>query len=448
MAGYSPRAGDARSSCGAAPRTCAASTSWPPRRTGGAGSCCSATTSTARCRRSGSCSTRPCSPSASSWPATSLDDDDRAFREMQLEILPPSPAKAVQELSDYDWRSQEAREDYEQIKDLLGREMLDQRFAGMKQALENATDEDRQRGQRDARRPQRAAGQAPSRRGHRSRTSTTSWPSTASSSRRTRRTSTSCSTRWPSGPPPRSGFRNSLSPEQRAELDALAQQAFGSPSLMNALNRLDAHLQAARPGRGLDRLAAILAATTRWAWARAPRRCADLAELEQLAEQLSQSYAGATMDDVDLDMLARQLGDEAAVDARTLAELERALGEPGLPRPRLRRAAAAVAQGDAPARPDGAARRGATAFGPPWRARHPPRRCGRRADRRDPAVGVRRHRAVERHPHDDQRGAAAGRHGGRRSRRFGSPSTTSRSPRPRPARRPRWRCWSTRRSRW
>jgi len=43
-------------------------------------------------------------------------------------------------------------------------------------------------------------------------------------------------------------FRNSLSESQRAELDALAQQAFGSPSLMNALNRLDANLQAARPG--------------------------------------------------------------------------------------------------------------------------------------------------------------------------------------------------------
>ena len=56
---------------------------------------------------------------------------------------------------------------------------------------------------------------------------------------------------------------------------------------------------------------------------------ADIAELEQLAEALSQSYAGATMDDVDLDMLARQLGDEAAVDARTLAELERALMNQG-----------------------------------------------------------------------------------------------------------------------
>lgn len=35
------------------------------------------------------------------------------------------------------------------------------------------------------------------------------------------------------------------------------------------------------------------------------------------------------MEDVDLDMLARQLGDDAAVDARTLAELERALMDQG-----------------------------------------------------------------------------------------------------------------------
>ena len=35
------------------------------------------------------------------------------------------------------------RQAYEEIKDLLGREMLDQRFAGMKEALEGATEEDR-----------------------------------------------------------------------------------------------------------------------------------------------------------------------------------------------------------------------------------------------------------------------------------------------------------------
>src|SRR5690606_42011568 len=76
--------------------------------------------------------------------ARALDDDAR-FAEMQIEELPTSTAQAVQELADYDWRSTQAREDYEKIRDLLGREMLDQRFAGMKQALEGATEEDRQR---------------------------------------------------------------------------------------------------------------------------------------------------------------------------------------------------------------------------------------------------------------------------------------------------------------
>ena len=72
-----------------------------------------------------------------------MDDGDRALREMQLDNLSPSTAAAVSELASYDWQSREAREAYEQIKDLLGRELLDQRFAGMKQALENATEQDR-----------------------------------------------------------------------------------------------------------------------------------------------------------------------------------------------------------------------------------------------------------------------------------------------------------------
>ncbi len=105
-------------------------------------------------------------------------------------------------------------------------------------------------------------------------------------------------------------FRNSLSPDQRAELDALAQQAFGSPSLMNALNRLDGHLQAARPGEdwtGSSRFSG----DNPMGMGEGTQALADIAELEQLAEPLSQSYAGATMEDVDLDKLARQLGDDA-----------------------------------------------------------------------------------------------------------------------------------------
>ena len=73
-----------------------------------------------------------------------MDDDARSFAEMRLENLPPGTAAAVNDLSDYEWQSPAARADYERIKELLGRELLDQRFAGMKNALEGATDADRQ----------------------------------------------------------------------------------------------------------------------------------------------------------------------------------------------------------------------------------------------------------------------------------------------------------------
>ena len=258
--------------------------------------------------------------------ARALDDDAR-FAEMQIESLSPSPAKAVQELSEYDWRSGEAKARYEQIKDLLGREMLDQRFAGMKQALENATDDDR-----------RAVNEmlddlnALLDKHSRGEDSQDDFEQFMAKHGR----------HFPENPgnveelidalARRSAaaqrFRNSLTAEQRAELDALAQQAFGSPQLMNALNRLDTHLQAARPGEDWTS-SAEFRGDNPLGMGQAAQAMADIAELEQLAEQLSQSYPGAGMEDVDLEALARQLGEQAAVDARALAELERALMNQG-----------------------------------------------------------------------------------------------------------------------
>lgn len=67
--------------------------------------------------------------------------DDARLRELELDALPEETAGAVQALQDYDWRSPEARQTFEQIDDLLRREVLDSQFAGMKQALEQATPE-------------------------------------------------------------------------------------------------------------------------------------------------------------------------------------------------------------------------------------------------------------------------------------------------------------------
>jgi len=258
--------------------------------------------------------------------ARALDDDAR-FGELQLEALPASPAKAVQELSDYNWRSDEARQKYEQIKDLLGREMLDQRFSGMKQALEGATDEDRQRVNEMVNDLNQLLDKHS--RGEDTQQDFDDFMNKhgeffPENPRDVDELLDSLAKRAAAA----QRFRNSLSPDQRAELDALAQQAFGSPALMESLGRLDAHLQAARPGEdwmGSEQFSG----DNPFGMGEGTQALSDIGELEQLAEQLSQSYPGATMDDVDLDALARQLGDEAAVDARTLSELERALVNQG-----------------------------------------------------------------------------------------------------------------------
>ncbi len=176
-----------------------------------------------------------------------MDDGDRALREMTLDSLSPNPAAAVSELSSYDWQSSQAREAFEQIKDLLGRELLDQRFQGMKQALENATDEDRaaidemlsdlnellekrQRGedtQEDFEEFMRKHGDQFPEEPQDLDELLDAMAARAAAAQR---------------------MLNSMSPEQRQQLMELSAQAFGSPALMESLSRLDGNLQALRPG--------------------------------------------------------------------------------------------------------------------------------------------------------------------------------------------------------
>jgi len=255
--------------------------------------------------------------------------DDARFAEAQLDALPAGTAAAVRELQDYDWRSPEAREKYEQIKDLVGRELLDSRFEGMKDALQSTTPEDVERiremladlnsllaahaqGRPDV--PQ-LFDEFMAKHGE-------FFPENP---RDVEELIDALAARAAAA----QRMLNSMSPEQRDELMSLAQQAFGDPRLAGELAQLDAQLQALRPGedwtsaedfRGDEPLGMGAGA----------RAMTDLAELDALAEQLSQSYPGARLEDIDLDALERQLGDDAAVDARRLSELERALREQGL----------------------------------------------------------------------------------------------------------------------
>jgi len=256
------------------------------------------------------------------------DGDDARFREMQLDALPSDAGGAVRELESYDWRSSEAREAYEEIRDLLGRELLDQRFAGMKQALQDATAEDVERVRRmlddlNDLLANHAAGRDTQQQFEQfMREHGEFFPENP-------RTTDELIDLLAQRAAAAQRMLNSMSAEQRAELSQLAQQAFGDPRLAQALAQLDAQLQGLRPGedwtspgrfRGDNPLGL----------GEATRALEELGQLDALAEQLAQSYPGARMEDIDLDALEEVLGEQARVDARALAELERELARQGV----------------------------------------------------------------------------------------------------------------------
>ncbi|GLZ36834.1 VWA domain-containing protein [Actinokineospora sp. NBRC 105648] len=254
--------------------------------------------------------------------------DDARFREAQLDALPPGTAAAVRELAEYDWRSPEARAAYEQIREKLGQELMESRFQGMKQAIGQMRPEDTERirammadlndlllahlrGDDTDERFRRFMAEHGEFFPENPRTVPELVDALAARAAAAQR------------------MMNSMSAQQRAELAELMGNAFGDPRLAEQVATLDANLRALRPGedwtssarfRGQDPLGLGEGA----------QAMSDLAELDALAEQLGQSYPGARLEDIDLEALQRQLGDEAGVDARRLSELERELRRQGL----------------------------------------------------------------------------------------------------------------------
>ena len=376
----------------------------------------------------------------------------RAFAEMQHRQPAAQPGRRGQRAGRLRLaQPRGAASDYEQIKDLLGRELLDQRFAGMKQALENATDEDRAAVKRDAR-----------------ATSTTCWTSTArgeDTERRTSRVHGPARRLLPREPAddrradrrarparrrPPSGCCNSMTPEQREELMQLSQQAFGSPELMEQLARLDDNLQGAAPGRGLGRLGGLRGRAgprprrrdRRPPGPRRPRRARRPARpvLPRCPDGRRRPRRAGPP--------ARRRGGGRAPGR--CAELEQALRDSGY----LKRGSDGAAPALAPRRCASSARRCCATS---------PTGCRRgRASATSGRPGPPASRAArpgqwefgdtepwDVDPHDHQRRRPHGRRRhGPAPRGAARHRATSRSPRPRPAPRRRSRCSSTPRSRW
>ncbi len=253
---------------------------------------------------------------------------DARFREMELDTLPGDTGGAVRELGKYDWQSADARETFREIQNLLGREMLDQRFAGMKQALEQVTPRDTERIRQmladlNALLAAHAAGndtreqfrQFLGRHGDLFPEN----PQTVDELIDLLAARAAAAQR----------MMQSMTADQRAQLAQLSEQAFGDPQLAQSLSELDSQLQNLRPGQDWSG-SGQFDGDSPMGLGQGTRAMEELGRLDALSEQLSQSYPGARLDDIDLDALAEQLGEQTRLDVRELADLERELRERGL----------------------------------------------------------------------------------------------------------------------
>ncbi|RCG31304.1 hypothetical protein DQ384_11335 [Sphaerisporangium album] len=253
--------------------------------------------------------------------------DEARLRETELDSVPSDTASAVQRLGSYEWRSAAARETFEELRDLLRREVLDSRFRGMREALANPDPEMMNRVRqmmsdlndmldRDAR-------------GEHTQSDFDQFMEKYRDF-------------FPENP------RNldelvdilarraaaaqrmlaSMTPEQRAELQALIDQTLQDAGLAEQMARLGQSLYARRPDLNWDS-SERMDGEQGLGMGDAVTALEELADLNDLEAALQQDYPGARLDDVDEAAIRRALGRSAVDDLEALKQIERELERQG-----------------------------------------------------------------------------------------------------------------------
>ncbi len=122
---------------------------------------------------------------------------------------------------------------------------------------------------------------------------------------------------------------NSLSPEQRAQLQGLAESLLEDLDLRWQVERLAGNLQQAFPDAGWQQRYRF-SGDEPLSMADATDAAAGLADLDELEAMLRSANAPAALAEVDLDKVRRRLGDAAADSLSSLADLTRRLTDAGL----------------------------------------------------------------------------------------------------------------------
>ena len=254
--------------------------------------------------------------------------DDARFCEALLDNVPDDIGRAVQQLSSYDWRSPQARESFEQIKDRLQRDVIDQQFRGLTHGIDSMSSPE-----------SRAALKAMMNdlntlleKHQRGDDVTDAY----------RQFIDKHGDFFPNAPDTIEEFIDelarraaamqrmleSLSPEQRAELQEAMDLALADLDLQSEMSSIQSKLQALRPEFSWSGRQSM-SGDERLGLPQATDALNELADLEGLSDSLGDGFARADLDDIDEEAIERALGRGARDDLEAMRALQRELEQQG-----------------------------------------------------------------------------------------------------------------------
>ena len=253
-------------------------------------------------------------------------EDDARMREAFLDALPPDVPGRIGELSDYRFVDPEAQAAFDELMEHIREQVMGAYFRSMAEGLRSMSPEDLARfrdmlAELNQMIEQRERGEPYDFEGFMQRHGEF-FPGNP-------KTLDELLEQMAARMAAMSRLLASMSPEERAELQALSEQVLQDMDLAFEVDRLGSNLSSAFPDMGWGEpalaggdepmpLSATIDAMER------------LHELEELDRSLQGDYPGASIDDVDEDALRQALGEDAVRDLRRLKEIERALERAGL----------------------------------------------------------------------------------------------------------------------
>jgi len=249
-------------------------------------------------------------------------------RRLQLDMVPPDLAGQVRALQEYEFTSSEARERFDELMDKLRQQLMQSYFNQMAGALQNTSPEQMQAmkdmfNALNRMLEQREAGEPID-------------PSFESFMEQFGQF-------FPGNPQSldelleqmaqqmaaMQSMLNSMTPEQRAQLQGLANQLLEDMDLRWQMDRLSGNLQAAFPQAGWDRQYNF-SGQDPLGFAEAAGLMDRLGDMDQLENLLRSANSPGALADVDIDRARELMGDESARSLERLSELAKMLEEAGL----------------------------------------------------------------------------------------------------------------------